>query len=470
MNLPKWATALDVIAVVMALLSISVLLTGGFRVWFFEAELSVTGWWRPALWSAIAVAVRHLFVRQRPLPRHVAGWLRAWWQHPDTKLVWPVWVSTRGGVFVIGFLAVLLIGYPDDSPMRWSLYANHFLDLPARWDAGWYLGIALQGYQFDPRVGTTLQQNIAFFPAFPMAMRYLAAVFGHQLLWTGVGISLVSFFAAQVYFLRLSRIELANDDGAAFGMALLATYPFAVFYSVPYTESLFLLTLLGAIYHFRRAQLTRAAAWGFVCGLTRPNGFLLSIVLGLWALSPLVDTARWRLQWLTPLAARGVVIRMLVAGTPVLGMLAYSAFVWRLAGHPFAWTFQNEAWGRVYRSPDALVNESAAFVYDHGLYEFAVNQPVNFIYWCAIAFAFVAVWPVYRRLGLPYAVLIVVTTVPPLLIGGLLSMGRITSILFPIFMWLGVAVPARHRLAWIGLFALLQGFVAVMFFTWRPLY
>jgi hypothetical protein len=49
-------------------------------------------------------------------------------------------------------------------------------------------------------------------------------------------------------------------------------------------------------------------------------------------------------------------------------------------------------------------------------------------------------------------------------------MGRVTSVLFPVFLWLGAAVPARHRVAWIGLFALLQGFVAVMFFTWRPLY
>lgn len=54
--------------------------------------------------------------------------------------------------------------------------------------------------------------------------------------------------------------------------------------------------------------------------------------------------------------------------------------------------------------------------------------------------------------------------------GGLLSMGRVTSVLFPVFLWLGAALPATHRHAWIGLFALLQGFVAVMFFTWRPLY
>lgn len=82
----------------------------------------------------------------------------------------------------------------------------------------------------------------------------------------------------------------------------------------------------------------------------------------------------------------------------------------------------------------------------------------------------ISIWPVYRRLGLPYAVLIVGTILPPMAMGGLLSIGRITSVLFPVFMWLGLAVPAAHRQAWVGFFALLQGFVAVMFFTWRLLY
>ena len=49
-------------------------------------------------------------------------------------------------------------------------------------------------------------------------------------------------------------------------------------------------------------------------------------------------------------------------------------------------------------------------------------------------------------------------------------MGRVTSVLFPVFLWLGAAVPERHRNGVDHRFCLLQGFVAVMFFTWRPLY
>ena len=41
-GLPKWASALDAIAVVMALIAISVAIGGGFRIWVFDVRLSVT--------------------------------------------------------------------------------------------------------------------------------------------------------------------------------------------------------------------------------------------------------------------------------------------------------------------------------------------------------------------------------------------------------------------------------------------
>jgi hypothetical protein len=77
---------------------------------------------------------------------------------------------------------------------------------------------------------------------------------------------------------------------------------------------------------------------------------------------------------------------------------------------------------------------------------------------------------VYRRWGAPYAVLLLVNLLPPLALGGMLSIGRVTSTLFPAFLWLAAVVPARHRAAWAVGFAALQRFAAVMFFTWRPLY
>lgn len=475
MKLPKWATALDVVAVVMAIIALSVLVAGGFRVELFGARLSVRDWWRPALWSLVALIVRHAIVRHHPLPQRVARAVVRWWRHPDTRTVLPMHLATRGGVLAVGFLAVILIGFPPEASSRWRIYSNDFLDLPARWDAGWYLGIAMEGYRYDPNAPASLQQNIAFFPAFPMTVRYLSAVLGHQPLWTGVGVSLVAFFMALGYFLRLARDELRDEDQALTAVMLLAAYPFAVFFSAAYTEALFLLTLVGAVYHFRHDQLWRAAGWGFLCGLARPNGSFLSIALGLMAVAPM-----WAKMWRPASAGRGpadgtagwpqIGKRLLSASAPGFGMLAFSAYIYQLTGHPFRWTMQNAAWGRVYRGLDSLVSDRVDFITNNGLYNYASTQTIDFFYLLAVLFALGSVWPVYRRFGLPYAVLLLVNVLPPMAAGGLLSMGRVTSVLFPAFLWMGGAIPAGHRTAWIACFACLQGFVAVMFFTWRPLF
>jgi hypothetical protein len=458
MKLPKWATALDVIAVVLGLVAVSVLIGGGFRIWVFEFRISVTDWWRPALWSVLAIALRHAIVRQQPLSHRIASAVRTWWHSPDTRVVLPIHLSTRLGVLLVGFLAVQLVGFPPEAVNRWRIYNNEFLDLPARWDTGWYLGIATEGYRYLANARADFQQNIAFFPAFPMAVRYLSVLFGRELLWTGVAISLVSFYLALVYFLRLARELLKDEERAVTAVTLLALYPFAVYFSAAYTEGLFLLTLTGAVYHFHKNELGRAAMWGFVCGLTRPNGALLSVVLALMAITAPANRANT------------LVTRLLAASAPGVGMLTFSAFIYRLTGHPFMWTMQNEAWGRVYRSLDSIVSDRADFITNNGLYAYASTQTTDMFYLMAVVLALVAVWPVYRRFGIAFAVLILITILPPMSAGGLLSMGRVTSILFPVFLWLGAVVPARHRQAWIAVFALLQGFVAVMFFTWRPLF
>jgi hypothetical protein len=469
-KLPRWATALDVLAVVMAILTISVVLAGGFRVTVLGLRISMMEWWRPALWVVLAAAIRHAVVRADPLPQRVVRGVRGWWRRRDTRIVLPIHLASRLGVLAVGFLAVSLIGFPPQAESRWRIYSNDLLDLPARWDAGWYLAIANGGYEFDPLVAPQIQQNVAFFPAYPMAVRHVSALFGRQPLWTAVVISLVAFFLALVYFLRLARSELGSDDQAATAVVLLAAYPFAVFFSAAYTESLFLLTLVGAVHHFRQNQLWRSAIWGVLCGLTRPNGCFLSIALGLMAVAPMWDTSRGRLALPPPIGWPAIGRRLAAAAAPGAGMLMFSAFIYRLTGSPFTWAAQNVAWGRVYRSLDSILMDRVGYIADNGLYLYASTQTIDLLYALAVLLALGAVWPVYRRFGLPYAVFILVNVLAPMSAGGLLSMGRVTSILFPVFLWLGAAVPATQRTAWIALFAVLQGFVAVMFFTWRPLY
>ena len=471
MKLPVWARALDGVAIAAAIVALSVAISGGFRISIFDIRVSVTDWWRPLLLLMVAVIARHAIVRTSPLHLRASRGVARWWQAADTRTVLPIHLTTRIGVLAIGFLAVILIGFPPEASNRWRIYTeNDLLDLPSRWDAGWYLGIANTGYSYAPDSKGQYQQNIAFFPAYPMTMRLLSPLFGRHTIWTGVVISIVAFYFALIYLLRLARSELGNDDQAIVAVALTATYPFAVFFSAAYTESLFLLTLIAAVYHFRRNELWLSALWGFVCGLTRPPGCFLSVALGLMAVAPMWDAARRRLIVPPPHGWPSIGARLLAASAPGLGMLAFSAFIYQLTGNAFQWTMQNAAWGRVYRGLGSVVLDRIDAIATDGFYAYASTQTVDLLYVVAVLLCLAAVWPVYRRFGLPYAVLIILNLLPPMSAGGMLSMGRVTSVLFPVFLWLGAAIPARHRTAWIACFALLQGFIAVMFFTWRPLF
>jgi hypothetical protein len=178
-GLPRWAAAFDYLSMALAIVALAVFIGGGFRSTIFGVRLSVTDWWRPAAASVLLLGIRHWRVRQAPIPQRVWRAARRWWTSPDTRVVLPIHLATRGGVIAVGFLAVTLVGFPPAAAERWRIYDNDFLDLPARWDTGWYLGIVIDGYTWTP-ADRGRQQNIAFFPAMPMAVRYLSDVLGHQ--------------------------------------------------------------------------------------------------------------------------------------------------------------------------------------------------------------------------------------------------------------------------------------------------
>ena len=80
------------------------------------------------------------------------------------------------------------------------------------------------------------------------------------------------------------------------------------------------------------------------------------------------------------------------------------------------------------------------------------------------------VWPVWRRLGAAWALFVLANLFAPLSAGGLLSLGRLTSTLFPLFLALAAVLPSRSAIVVSAGFGLLQGLLAALFYTWRAVY
>jgi Mannosyltransferase (PIG-V) len=452
--LPGWARATDMVAALMTIVASTIAVSGGVRAQVWNHRVNLTSPVRLLLWAAALVIVRHAIARQHPMYRHLAVQVAAWARSIPLRTAALVTIGTRPAIFAIGYLAVVLFGYAPGA-VPFHDFEGELLNLPLRWDAGWYLGIATHGYEYLASAGASAQQNIVFFPAFPMLVRMIGRLGGNTTTAYVVGGTLASvalFALALAYLYQLAREEL-SDEQAATALWMIAAYPFAVFFGAIYTESLFLLATAGAFFHFRRGELAGAAAWGLVLGLTRPNGFLVTVPLAILAFTSGGRHRAW-----------------LAAAAPAAGTAIYSAFIWRIAGHPFAWALGHAAWGRHYDGLTKLVVDRYGYVANAGLLQYVSREPYDFLNAIPVLFVLAAMWPVARRFGPAYAAFLIVCMVPPLAAGGLMSAGRFSAVLFPVFFWLAAVVPPRHRAGWIASFAAMQAINAALFYTWRPLY
>jgi hypothetical protein len=426
---------------------------GGFREHVSGIRISFRSWHRLGALALVLIAVRHYFVRT-PTTAHVAARsVRRLWGSDSRRAVWPAFLSTRATVLLVGYLGVATVGFAPKS-VRFRMSDNELLNLPARWDAGWYLSIVTEGYTWDrnPR----RQQNIVFFPAFPLAVRTIGDFLGQHWLHVALGVALTSFFFALVYLHRLAR-DLLEPDQARMAAWALAAYPFSVYYSAPYTEGLYLLGSVGAFYHAGRGQWGRAAAWGFLLGLCRPNGFFIAGPIGILVLQR-------ALRRLAPAAIVPVV-------TPLLGVLTYCGYLYLRFGDPLVWMKGQLAWGRVFAGVwpgvRALFADRYTTITEESFYFYSMAMPYDLMHTAAAIFVLISIVPTIRRFGLAYGAFTAVNILPPLIMGGMLSIGRMTSVLFPAFLWVAAALPERHRTAWIAGSCVLQGLIAVLFFTWR---
>jgi hypothetical protein len=458
-GLPRWVQVADVVSVALFVVAVAVLVGGGFRMRVGGLRIAATSPAAPWLLLLLVIGVRHALVSRPSLPARAVSLARRIRRSESWQACWAPFAFTRAGAVAIGFMALVTIGYAPGEPNT-RLFDDEVMNLPVRWDAGWYYQIAKTGYYWDRREEG--QQNIAFFPAFPMATRGVARLFGGEpkaYILAGLALSHAAFLWALVLLHRLARDMTGNPATAAAAVLLVACYPFAIFYGAFYTESFFLLGAVGAMRELRAGRPAAAGAIGLLAGLTRPNGFLLAIPM-LVLCARRLDGGR---AWPTRAAPMAVAAMM-----PVAGVAMYSAYLATLTGNPLAWYAQHAAWGRTFAGL-APIAAAVDHISRYGIVAYTAAQPYTTINIVAAGAVVALIVPIWRRLGPEHGVFVAVNVLPPLVLGGALSMGRVTATMFPVFLWLAMALP-RHTGSLAGVFALCQGFAAALFYTWRPLY
>ncbi|MEO5720096.1 MAG: mannosyltransferase family protein [Chthoniobacterales bacterium] len=148
----------------------------------------------------------------------------------------------------------------------------------SRWDGGWYHNIAARGYKFT----TEAQTNVAFLPVYPMLLRAThAVVHSRKGVWwlvCGIVVSNAALLGALIYLFLLARLEF-DEPTARRAVLYLLIFPTTLFLSAVYSESVFLLFIIGSFYHARRQQWWRAGLLASIAALCRPPGVLIFVGL-----------------------------------------------------------------------------------------------------------------------------------------------------------------------------------------------
>ncbi|MCD9146076.1 hypothetical protein [Streptomyces albireticuli] len=165
------------------------------------------------------------------------------------------------------------------------------------WDSVFYRNIALNGYPKElhffrgDRPGTEVTQ--AFFPLYPMLMRWIALT-GVDLTLAGMLISTVASLVAAWGLFKIGS-ELRGALTGTMLAGLLALLPTAVVQQLVYTESLFIALAVWTLHATMRHRWTLAGLLCVPCGLSRPTaGAVVSAVVltALWVLYKRTDG--WR--------------------------------------------------------------------------------------------------------------------------------------------------------------------------------
>ena len=249
-----------------------------------------------------------------------------------------------------------------------------FSDRLYPWDAWHYIDIIQNGYvtEGDPRL------FIVFFPFFPLVCRCLTFMTGLPAAPVAFAVSNAALLGCGAAMWRLVEMDGGEDAGRR-AMLLLMFCPMTYFFSIPYSESTFLLATLLAGLFARRRRFVLAVAFGAMASGARLLGMATAIPIFWELLAARREAVAGREAPLTGNAlAKGVALCVLKVLPVSLGFLSYLCLNWRLFGNPTQFmVFQSEHWfqnfgdiGNTFRY--SLCN---ALDYDDFLYRLGVWWP-----------------------------------------------------------------------------------------------
>jgi hypothetical protein len=349
----------------------------------------------------------------------------------------------------------------------------------ASWDAEHYLDIASDGYAAG-------SSRCAFYPLFPMMIRYFSVVSGGSQLLAGMVLANAFSIAGWLLFFVLVRRRF-RESVAMLSVLLLVAFPGSLFFQFVYTESLFFLLLLLLLLGLEQERFWLAMMAAFLLPLTRAVGLFCVFPL-LWHALTNLRSDRWmklreKIPWLTKnlvapgagsagrTPSRGQSARRCgwLLLTPVCGWGAYLALMKLSTGNAFEGfaaqeQFGMESIGNLLKLPHfvyALLTPSSLSSTRGSL--------VDRISFMLLLYCFPLIW----RLDKGWFLWSLFLGIVPAMSGMFVSYTRFAAVVFPLFVAMAVFLdrPGLHfrclRLATVAAFVAVQVILVWRFVNFR---
>ena len=314
-------------------------------------------------------------------------------------------------------------------------------------DGQFYLDIANQGYR---TISSSIHGdlgNYAFFPLLPAGLATLRAAFPRAYIPLAIAIA---FLAGMIGTLTLWKLAERCGTSPLLAVGLLLFFPSAPFQSVLYSEGIALCLSGLALNYALERKPWRAALFGLLAGLTRPQGVLLLIPAFVEFLLPAMKDG--------PRGSRAPLSAWLAVGAPLAGFAVMAAVSHHVSGSPTSFLTVQAKWGRSYEAAGVLKALVSIFGYE--------GPPMDLL---GLFLGLACIPLMWKRLPLSLFLYGLAAVLMPLSTGSILSLGRFISISIPHMLALAIFLQGRGKATRVVLlvtFLVLQSLLARGLMGW----
>lgn len=204
------------------------------------------------------------------------------------------------------------------------------------WDGGWFLRAAREGWpQLLPMAhGEALQSTLGFFPAFPILIRAMHAVFPVSWVAAGAAAAGVSQVVMVIAVWQLAA-EVWGIEAADRAIVLMCFMPGAFVLDFVYSEPLLASLAALSFLALRRKWWLGAGVAASLAGAVNPLGLVVTLAVGWEAVTEGLRRGRWR--------------GLIGLGLAPLGALSWYLYVWATTGNRNSLLLtQSQGWGQTW--------------------------------------------------------------------------------------------------------------------------